>query len=250
MAAKTKTVQTKGSKKASKPTPVKKVTKGKKPVVKKPKKPVQKKVVVTEKMHEDWFFKLDKEYFVKLCEEWNEKNFKIRITKQDNYDQWLNYFKKLSPTAVRALATSGVDILPTEGYAALRRWHDILSHPARIDKIHQAGLTNRSGTAKGQDIVTLAKNGDRMGVLCAIRDRIAEKLEKGAGARDTASLSREMGDILDQIAELERKSGPKSGTKLNSLLGDFNAQAKRKPGAGARNTSYKSRITIDDKEGA
>ena len=100
------------------------------------------------------------------------------------------------------------------------------------------------------DIISLAKANDRMGVLCAVRDEIALKLARGAGARDTASLAREMGDILDQIAELQKRSGPGRNTKLGQLLSTEEPviPKPRTKGKGARNVTYKSKMTIDDME--
>lgn len=206
-----------------------------------------KKPVITEAMYHKWFYELDQPTFVYMCEQWNKKSLKIKLPRHTNYDQWLNYFKTLPPNTIKILSTSGLDILPTEAYAALSRWHDIIKSPHRIDKIHQSGLTNDS-QKQGANIIELARKNDRMGVLCAVRDEIAQKLAKGAGARDTAALAREMGDILDQIAELERRSGPKKNTKLAELMNT--APAARAAGKGARNTSFKSRITIDDTEDA
>lgn len=199
-----------------------------------------------------WFFDLAPPHFVFLCKEWNERSFKIQISDHDGYDQWLNYFKTLTPTAIKQLAQTGVDFLPTEAYAALSRWHDIIKSPGRIDKIHQAGLTSQ-GSKTETSITQLAASNDRLGVLRATRDKIAEKLEKGAGARDTAALAREMTDIMGQIAEYERRLGPKRETKLGQLLGEFDVKQHKRParnGGGARNTSFKSRVTIDDVEGA
>jgi hypothetical protein len=217
-----------------------------KKAVRKPKKPV-----ITEAMHEAWFFKLNAKYFVQLQKEWNEKNLKIKLVKQDNYDGWLNYFKTLSPNMIRMLAITGQDILSTEAYAALSRWHDIITSPHRIDKIHQSGLTNAPKSKDTLSIVQLALNNDRLGVLKATRDKIAEKLEKGAGSRDTAALAREMTEIMTQIADYEKRLGPKKETLLGQLLGDMpDIKGKRpsKNGKGARNTSFKSRVTIEDVE--
>lgn len=213
------------------------------------KKRALKKPIITAAMFENYFYKLSLEQFVELTKEWNETQLKIKIPKHDNYDQWLNYFKTLSPNVIKQMAVTGLDFLPTEAYAALSRWHDIISHPGRIDKIHQAGLTNADKRRPEQDIVALAQKNDRMGVLKAVRDSIAEKLAKGAGSRDTAALAREMGDILDQIAELEKHQGPRKGTVLSNLLGEFDVKKQRSKTGGARNTSFKSRVTIDDTEG-
>lgn len=219
---------------------------GKKPAKKKraPTKPK-----FTAKDFEHYFYALDLQDFIQYTKVWNETALKIKVPNQSNYDQWLNYFKTLSPNVIRQLAVSGMDFMPIEGYAALSLWHDIIKSPHRIGKIHQAGLTNQPAK-NHKSIIDLARNNDRMGVLMAVRDQLAEKLEKGAGARDMASLAREMGDVLDQIADLEKRSGPKKGTKAAELLHSFDAKNKRpgKNGGGSRNTSFKSRVTIDDME--
>lgn len=200
-----------------------------------------------EAAHEEWFFSLPPKYFVQLQKEWNERNLEIKLKRKKNYDDWLNYFKTLSPNAIKMLAITGQDILPTEAYAALSMWHDIIGHPQRINKIHQSGLT-----AKGRNknsVVALAQANDRLGVLKATRDKIAEKLDKGAGNRDTALLTREMTEIMTQIADYEKRLGPKKDTMLGHLMGDMSEQlGKRQRDKGARNTSFKSRITIEDVE--
>lgn len=215
-----------------------------------PKRPKKTKDIL-EALHERWFFKLKPAYFVKLQEEWNEVNLQIELLPQENYDAWLNYFKSLSPNKIKILAVTGRDILPTEAYAALSRWHDIISNPHRIDKIHQSGLTNPSKDKDRKTILELARENDRLGVLKATRDQIAEKLEKGAGARDTAALAREMTEIMTQISDYEKRAGPKKTTLLGQLTGEVEEVRKRRPGSngnGARNTSFKSRVTIRDVE--
>jgi hypothetical protein len=215
------------------------------------KKRAPRKAPFTDKDFEKFLFKLDLEHLIFYTKQWSENNLKLKIPKLVSYDEWLNYFKTLTPSTIRILATTGVDFLPTEAYAALSRWHDIIKSPHRIDKIHQSGLTGTPDKNK-ISITQLAKNNDRMGVLMAVRDQLAEKLEKGAGARDMASLAREMGDVLDQIADLEKRAGPRKGSKLNELLGEFDVKRKRpgKNGGGARNTSFKSRTSIADMEGS
>jgi len=204
---------------------------------------------VLEKMHEQWFFSLAPKYFKQLAEEWNEQNLKITLPNLDDYDAWLNHFKKMPPSHIRMLAATGQDFLSTEAYAALSRWHDIISNPHRIEKIHQAGLTKTNKSKETHSIVALALKNDRLGVLKATRDAIAEKLEKGTGARDTAALAREMTEIMTQIADYEKRLGPKKTTKLGQLLGDMpDVKPKRDRTGGARNTSFRSRVTIEDVE--
>lgn len=218
-------------------------------ITRRDKKGKHKKPNTVERLHESWFFKLPPKYFVQLQKEWNEVNLKITLERHDNYDEWLNYFKTLSPNIIKVLASTGMDILPTEAYAALSRWHDIITNPHRIDKIHQSGLTKPKGKDHNS-IVALALKNDRYGVLCATRDKLAEQLEKGAGTRDTALLVREMTEVMTQIADYEKRLGPKKSTILGQLMDDMPgaAKSKRSKKAGARNTSFKSRVTIEDVE--
>lgn len=247
----------KATTKAPPPTPVSKGVKAKKPAVKatkkkkvaKPKAPV-----VTDQMLEDYFMKRTPGEFKALITQWNEKKLKIKITQQADYDAWLNYFKSMPARSLEVLSATGMDILPAEAYSALLRWRDIILNPHRIDKIHQSGLTNSGGDKKKKTIAQLALENDRLGVLMATRDKIAEKLDKGAGSRDTALLTREMTEIMTQIADYEKRLGPKKETKLGQLMGDmhgFSDIKRKRPsknGGGADHTSFRSRVTIEDVE--
>lgn len=228
----------------------------KKKPVKKAAPKTKKKPTYTEAMFEKHFFALSPQLFKKMCDEWNDKNLKIKLKKQPDYDHWLNYFKSLPASHIRTLVITGQDILDAEAYSALRMWHDIISNPQRIAKIHQSALTGPK-TKDNKGIVAMALKNDRYGVLCATRDRIAEKLEKGAGARDTAALARELTEVMTQIADYEKRQGPKKTTRLGQLLGgmpgaDTSAKlAPRRPGrdgGGTRKRSYASRVTIKDIE--
>lgn len=203
--------------------------------------------------NEKWFLNLGEPEFKQLCLQWIKHHTGTDIPKLASYDEWLNYFKTLSPLQIKALGDAGQGFLSTEAYAALTRWADILKSPHRIDKIYQAGLTKPKTEQKS--IIELAKSNDKLGLLYAIRDQIAEKLEKGAGARDTANLAREMGEILDQISETEKRQGPKKDTFLASLIPDLKQESgpvspKRKQGQGARDRNYASKLTIEDVENA
>lgn len=210
-----------------------------------------------ERPHLDWFYKLDPKHFVFLTKQWNERNLDIKLKNKRNYDDWLNYFKTLPPAQIRMLAATGQDFLTTEAYAALSWWHDIISNPHRISKVHQAGLTTKKRGKDKDGIVAKAALNDRYGVLCATRDKLAEQLEKGAGSRDTALLVRELTEVMTQIADYEKRLGPKAETELGKLMKDMPGAhfasehvGKRKRDAGARNTSFQSRatVTIDDLE--
>lgn len=228
----------------------KKTTTPKATAKKAPAKPTKKRAAskpkITPEMFREYFFKLDAKSFIAITREWNDKKLKIKLAAQPDYDHWLNYFKTLSPAKIKLLAATGQDFLPTEAYAALSMWHDIISNPHRINKIHQSGLTNPNGKVK--TISQLAAENDRLGVLQATRDKIAAQLDKGAGARDTAALTREMTEIMTQIADYEKRLGPKKDTELGRLMADVPDLKERNRKSGARNTSFRSRVTIEDVE--
>ena len=227
-----------------KPAPVKKKTTRKKATPKKP--------VITPQMFDEYFAKMSQDKFKELSQQWNEERLKIKIPKLDGYDQWLNYFKTLTPNAIKQLAVTGLDFLPTEAYTALAWWHDVIASPYRMDKVHKAGLTTATDDTKPKETIgQLAAKNDRLGVLKAIRDSLAQKLDKGAGSRDTAALASQMTEVMTQIADFEKRQGPKKETKLGQLLGEYDAsKSKASAGraAGSRKTSFKTRVTIDDTE--
>lgn len=256
---------------SDKPTSVKEVLNNKKLPVKKKaaskadakkpsKKVVQRKKTaapkITPAMFEKHFYARSIDEFKALCEVYVEQQLKIKIVKQQDYDHWLNYFKGFPASHIRILVKIGQDMLDAEAYAALRMWHDIISNPQRIAKIHQSALSGPK-SKDGTGIMAMALKNDRMGVLMATRDKLAEKLEKGAGARDTAALARELTEVMTAISDYEKRLGPKKTTMLGKLLEGTpgstvkNTEGKKRPGkngGGSRNTSYASRVTIKDVE--
>lgn len=258
MAAPKKPAQRKA---VDKPVPIAKVLKDKKLPVKKPSKKVAQKKKpaapkITPKMFEKHFYGLSHDEFKALCEVYVEQQLDIKIEKQPDYDHWLNYFRGFPASNIRLLVRIGQDMFDAEAYAALRMWHDIISNPQRIAKIHQSSLMN-PGAKGDKGIVAMALKNDRMGVLMATRDKLAEKLEKGAGARDTAALARELTEVMTAISDYEKRLGPKKTTMLGKLLEGTpgstvkNTEGKKRPGkngGGTRNTSYASRVTIKDVE--
>lgn len=243
----------------AKPVPIAKVLKDKKLPAKKPSKKVAQKNKVakpafTQALFEKRFYGLSTDEFKALCEIYVEKQLKIKIKKQPDYDHWLNYFKGFPASHIRLLVRIGQDMLDAEAYSALRMWHDIISNPQRIAKIHQSALIGPKGK-EGTGIMAMALKNDRMGVLMATRDKLAEKLEKGAGARDTAALARELTEVMTAISDYEKRLGPKKHTVLAQLMdgmpgADVRATSKKpaKAGEGRRKTSFAARVTIKDIE--
>lgn len=51
-------------------------------------------------------------------------------------------------------------------------------------------------------LIDAAKSGDRLATLIALRDRLADEIENTTSGRDLAALSKQLTDVLTQIAEM------------------------------------------------
>lgn len=57
-----------------------------------------------------------------------------------NYDDYLEYFKTITPNQLRQLMKTGKDSMPIEAYAALSRWAEIVGSPSKIEKIRRTKM--------------------------------------------------------------------------------------------------------------
>lgn len=73
---------------------------------------------------------------------------------------------------------------------------------------------SRTPTTK-KDLVTATADGDRLESLIALRDLIAERLQKSNSDRDTASMSRRLMQILEEIEALERERAAANSKKID-----------------------------------
>lgn len=78
------------------------------------------------------------------------------------------------------------------------------------------------------DLAKIAKKGDNLETLRALRQRIAETIDATKSGRDIAALSRQLQIVMSQIAELEQQEEIDSGdTVLKQILEKHKAQAVR-----------------------
>lgn len=174
--------------------------------------------------HEDWFYKLNEDEFIELARTYVSVNSKINIAKDASYDDALNYFKLVPPITIKVLMKTGQAGLSVEQYASLRVWNDILANPHRITKFHKSGLVKNT---TDKSIVEIARAGDLLLTLEAIRDKVAEKIE--AGSDDMARLTQQLRDISQQIDEERIKRGPSADTDLGRLIKDVKQAKTKKP---------------------
>jgi hypothetical protein len=60
-----------------------------------------------------------------------------------------------------------------------------------------------AGAGKRVSIAVEARSNDRRRVLVSLRDDIAARLDQGVAARDLASLSKRLMDLVNEIAEID-----------------------------------------------
>lgn len=87
-----------------------------------------------------WFLSLSEAEFITLCRKWNEKNLNIVIPADGDYDDFLEYFKSITPSQLKSLFKSGKDSIGVEAYAALSRWVEIIGSPSKIEKIRRTRM--------------------------------------------------------------------------------------------------------------
>lgn len=65
---------------------------------------------------------------------------KVELPKKElDYDEWLEFFRK-QPAGRLSLFERLKNEIPTEGYAALKRWQEIIENPSKMDKLYQGRL--------------------------------------------------------------------------------------------------------------
>ena len=72
-----------------------------------------------------------------------------------------------------------------------------------------------SRTKLKKDLITATADGDRLESLIALRDLIAERLQRSNSDRDTASMSRRLMQILEEIEALERERAAANSKKID-----------------------------------
>lgn len=87
-----------------------------------------------------WFLALNEAEFINLCRKWNDSNLNILIPESGNYDDYLDYFKTITPNQLRRLMKTGKDGMDIEAYAALSRWAEIVGSPSKIEKIRRTKM--------------------------------------------------------------------------------------------------------------
>lgn len=133
--------------------------------------------------------------------------------KELNYDQWLEFFRK-QPAGQLSEFERLKNEIPTEGYAALKRWQEILENPSKMDKLYQGRLKaendkNIMEVAVGDD--------DEVFYESLIRENVQQLSTSNISQQEVARLTQNINIFRKELREI-RSRKPKKGTVLEKVL--------------------------------
>ena len=149
----------------------------------------------------------------------------IKLPEEElNYDQWLEFFRK-QPAGRLSEFERLKNVIPTEGYAALKRWQEILENPSKMDKLYQGRLKaendkNIMEVAVGDD--------DEVFYESLIRENVQQLSTSNISQQEVARLTQNINIFRKELREI-RSRKPKKGTVLEKVLEKAAIPKKSKP---------------------
>ena len=133
--------------------------------------------------------------------------------KELDYDEWLEFFRK-QPAGNLAKFERLKNVIPTEGYAALKRWQEIIENPSKMDKLYQGRLKaendkNIMEVAVGDD--------DEVFYEALIRENVQQLNTSNISQQEVARLTQNINIFRKELREI-RSRKPKKGTVLEKVL--------------------------------
>ena len=138
----------------------------------------------------------------------------IKLPDQElDYDEWLEYFRK-QPAGRLSQFERLKNEIPTEGYAALKRWQEILDNPSKMDKLYQGRLKaendkNIMEVAVGDD--------DEVFYEALIKENVQQLNTSNISQQEVARLTQNINIFRKELREI-RSRKPKKGTVLEKVL--------------------------------
>lgn len=134
-------------------------------------------------------------------------------TKELDYDEWLEFFRR-QPAGKLAEFERYKNQIPTEGYAALKRWQEIIENPSKMDKLYQGRLKaendkNIMEVAVGDD--------DEVFYEALIRENVQQLNTSNISQQEVARLTQNINIFRKELREI-RSRKPKKGTILEKVL--------------------------------
>lgn len=133
--------------------------------------------------------------------------------KELDYDEWLEFFRR-QPAGRLVEFERLKNLIPTEGYAALKRWQEIIENPSKMDKLYQGRLKaendkNIMEVAVGDD--------DEVFYEALIRENVQQLNTSNISQQEVARLTQNINIFRKELREI-RSRKPKKGTVLEKVL--------------------------------
>lgn len=163
--------------------------------------------------------------------DWEEK---LKGTGEYDYDDWLEFFRRMPHTTVLAAKDELIDTLPSDGYAALMRWIEIILNPSKMDKLYKGRLDRENS----DDIMEIAVgDNDELFYETLIKQNTLQLNSSGTSPQEVARLTANINIFRKELREI-RSRKPKEGTALAKILA-----AAEKPPKKPRKTPVKRKST-------
>lgn len=163
--------------------------------------------------------------------------------KKYGYDEWLEFFR--TKPASELITNEGflMKNISTEGYAALKRWLEIIDSPSKMDKLYQG----RIKAQQSKDVMDLAIGDNDEAFYEALIKENVEQLNAGnVSPQEVARLSQNINIFRKELREI-RSRKPKSGTKLAKVLTELNAPKKVASKTPKKTTKKKKTVSKSSK---
>lgn len=171
------------------------------------------------------------------------KNEEVILPKEEmDYNQWLDFFKN-QPAGRLAQYERLKNTIPTEGYAALKRWQEILEHPSKMDKLYQGRLKAESD----KNIMEVAVSDDDEAFYEAlIRENVQQLNTSNISQQEVARLTQNINIFRKELREI-RSRKPKKGTVLEKVLEKANMPKKEEKVAKKKASKTPAKATVKKK---
>ena len=151
-----------------------------------------------------------------------DEAYKLLPQKELDYDEWLEFFRK-QPAGKLSEFERLKNEIPTEGYAALKRWQEIIENPSKMDKLYQGRLKaendkNIMEVAVGDD--------DEVFYEALIRENVTQLNTSNISQQEVARLTQNINIFRKELREI-RSRKPKKGTVLEQVLKKAEIPAKK-----------------------
>lgn len=162
--------------------------------------------------------------------------------KELDYDEWLEFFRK-QPAGRLSQFERLKNMIPTEGYAALKRWQEIIENPSKMDKLYQGRLKAEND----KNIMEVAVGDDDEEFYEAlIRENVQQLNTSNISQQEVARLTQNINIFRKELREI-RSRKPKKGTVLEKVLEKAAIPAKTKTTEKKKASKTASKATVKKK---